>query len=220
MGRVSGQDCDGRLEARICHARRLGTEWQLGGLSLRATSHSGRTCRSQGHAGLGEEAVEEDTWHAHTYGGWIMVVVAATGRTATRRFLRSCAHLTREQPATQATAAGSHEACVPAVYNGCLREISVRPCRWASCSTCASGRAFARIYEAKTDPLDAQVLSRYGVFSESDTAQPEVDPDREELRHAEQASSACGAAGAGAQPTGQGRKCERREVDQAARPLA
>ena len=46
-------------------------------------------------------------------------------------------------------------------------------------------RAFARAcgYEAKTDPLDAQVLSRYGVvFTESDTAQPEVDPDREELR--------------------------------------
>ena len=46
-------------------------------------------------------------------------------------------------------------------------------------------RAFARAcgYEAKTDPLDAQVLSRYGVvFSESDTAQPEVDPDREDLR--------------------------------------
>ena len=46
-------------------------------------------------------------------------------------------------------------------------------------------RAFARAcgYEAKTDPLDAQILSRYGVvFSESDTAQPEADPDREELR--------------------------------------
>ena len=46
-------------------------------------------------------------------------------------------------------------------------------------------RAFARAcgYEAKTDPLDAQVLSRYGVvFTESDTEQPEVDPDREELR--------------------------------------
>ena len=46
-------------------------------------------------------------------------------------------------------------------------------------------RAFARAcgYEAKTDPLDAQVLSRYGlVFSASDTAQPEMDPDREELR--------------------------------------
>ena len=46
-------------------------------------------------------------------------------------------------------------------------------------------RAFARAcgYEAKTDPLDAQVLSRYGVvFSESNTAQLEVDPDREELR--------------------------------------
>ena len=46
-------------------------------------------------------------------------------------------------------------------------------------------RAFARAcgYEAKTDPLDAQVLSRYGVvFSESDTEQPDVDPDREELR--------------------------------------
>ena len=46
-------------------------------------------------------------------------------------------------------------------------------------------RAFARAcgYEAKTDPIDAQVLSRYGVvFTESDTAQPEADPDREELR--------------------------------------
>ena len=46
-------------------------------------------------------------------------------------------------------------------------------------------RAFARAcgYEAKTDPLDAQVLSRYGVvFSESGRAQPEADPDREELR--------------------------------------
>ena len=46
-------------------------------------------------------------------------------------------------------------------------------------------RAFARAcgYEAKTDPLDAQVLSRYGVvFTESDRVQPEVDPDREELR--------------------------------------
>ena len=46
-------------------------------------------------------------------------------------------------------------------------------------------RAFARAcgFEAKTDPLDAQVLSRYGVvFSESDVAQPKVDPDREELR--------------------------------------
>ena len=46
-------------------------------------------------------------------------------------------------------------------------------------------RAFARAcgYEAKTDPLDAQVLSRYGVvFSESDRVQPEADPDREELR--------------------------------------
>ena len=46
-------------------------------------------------------------------------------------------------------------------------------------------RAFARAcgYEAKTDPLDAQVLSRYGVvFAESDKTQPEVDPDSEELR--------------------------------------
>ena len=44
-------------------------------------------------------------------------------------------------------------------------------------------RAFARAcgYEAKTDPLDAQVLSRYGqVFIESDTLEPE--PDRDELR--------------------------------------
>ncbi len=46
-------------------------------------------------------------------------------------------------------------------------------------------RAFARAcgYEAKTDALDAQVLSRYGVvFSEPDTPQPEADSDREELR--------------------------------------
>ncbi len=46
-------------------------------------------------------------------------------------------------------------------------------------------RAFARAcgYEAKTDSLDAQVLSRYGVvFTESDTAQPEADPDCEDLR--------------------------------------
>ena len=46
-------------------------------------------------------------------------------------------------------------------------------------------RAFARAcgYEAKTDPLDAQVLSRYGlVFPESGTIQQEVDEEREELQ--------------------------------------
>ena len=46
-------------------------------------------------------------------------------------------------------------------------------------------RAFAKAcgYEAKTDPLDAQVLSRYGeVFPEADTWEPETDPHREELR--------------------------------------
>ena len=46
-------------------------------------------------------------------------------------------------------------------------------------------RAFARAcgYEAKTGALGAQVLSHYGVvFSESDAAQPEMDPDREELQ--------------------------------------
>ena len=46
-------------------------------------------------------------------------------------------------------------------------------------------RSFARAcgYEAKTDPLDAQVLSRFGVvFSGSDTEQTEVEPEREELR--------------------------------------
>ena len=45
--------------------------------------------------------------------------------------------------------------------------------------------AFAKAcgYEAKTDPLDAQVLSRYGeVFPEADTWEPETDPQREELR--------------------------------------
>ena len=44
-------------------------------------------------------------------------------------------------------------------------------------------RAFAKAcgYEAKTDPRDAQVLSRYGqVFPESDT--PATDPEREELQ--------------------------------------
>ena len=44
-------------------------------------------------------------------------------------------------------------------------------------------RAFARAcgYEAKTDPRDAQVLSRYGqVFPDADTLEPE--PGREELR--------------------------------------
>ena len=46
-------------------------------------------------------------------------------------------------------------------------------------------RAFARAcgIEAKTDPLDAQVLSRYGlIFSDSDTARPDSEPEREELR--------------------------------------
>ena len=44
-------------------------------------------------------------------------------------------------------------------------------------------RAFARAcgYEAKTDPRDAQVLSRYGqVFPEAET--PELEPEREELQ--------------------------------------
>ena len=44
-------------------------------------------------------------------------------------------------------------------------------------------RAFAKAcgYEAKTDPLDAQVLSRYGeVFPEPDT--PVTEPEREELQ--------------------------------------
>ena len=44
-------------------------------------------------------------------------------------------------------------------------------------------RAFARAcgYEAKSDPRDAQVLSRYGqVFPEPDT--PDPGPEREELR--------------------------------------
>ena len=46
-------------------------------------------------------------------------------------------------------------------------------------------RALAKAcgYEAKTDPLDAQVLSRYGeVFPEADTWEPETDPHREELK--------------------------------------
>ena len=44
-------------------------------------------------------------------------------------------------------------------------------------------RAFAKAcgYEAKTDPRDAQVLSRYGqVFPESDT--PGTEPEREEMQ--------------------------------------
>ena len=46
-------------------------------------------------------------------------------------------------------------------------------------------RAFAKAcgFEAKTDPLDAQVLARYGeVFPEADTWEPETDPHREELK--------------------------------------
>ena len=46
-------------------------------------------------------------------------------------------------------------------------------------------RAFAKAcgYEAKTDPRDAQVLSRYGrVFPEAQVSRDEFDPEREELR--------------------------------------
>ena len=46
-------------------------------------------------------------------------------------------------------------------------------------------RAFAKAcgYEAKTDPLDAQALARYGaVFPEADTWEPETDPHRQELK--------------------------------------
>ncbi len=46
-------------------------------------------------------------------------------------------------------------------------------------------RAFAKAcgYEAKTDPLDAQVLARYGeVFPEADTWEPETDPHCQELK--------------------------------------
>ena len=46
-------------------------------------------------------------------------------------------------------------------------------------------RAFAKAcgYEAKTDPRDAQVLSRYGqVFPDARVPQVEFDPEREELR--------------------------------------
>jgi transposase len=45
-------------------------------------------------------------------------------------------------------------------------------------------RAFARAcgYEAKTDPRDAQVLSRYGqVFPDAETPGRELEPEREEL---------------------------------------
>ena len=55
-------------------------------------------------------------------------------------------------------------------------------CRWRIQSGCLPALGHGG-YEAKTDPLDAQELSRYGVvFTESDAAQPEVEPDREELR--------------------------------------
>ena len=46
-------------------------------------------------------------------------------------------------------------------------------------------RAFARAcgYEAKTDPRDAQVLSRYGqVFPDAETPGRELEPEREELQ--------------------------------------
>ena len=42
-------------------------------------------------------------------------------------------------------------------------------------------RAFAKArgYEAKTDPLDVQVLARYGeVFREANAWEPETDPHR------------------------------------------
>ena len=46
-------------------------------------------------------------------------------------------------------------------------------------------RAFARAcgYEAKTDPRDAQVLSRFGrTFPDTQTPERELEPEREELR--------------------------------------
>ena len=46
-------------------------------------------------------------------------------------------------------------------------------------------RAFAKAcgYQAKTDPRDAQVLSRYGqVFPDAKVAEDGFDPEREELR--------------------------------------
>jgi len=46
-------------------------------------------------------------------------------------------------------------------------------------------RAFARAcgYEAKTDPRDAQILSRYGqVFPDAETPAGELDPERQDLQ--------------------------------------
>ena len=95
--------------------------------------------------------------------------------TGIRRLLR---HLERAGVTTAACeSTGGYERLVV----GKLREKSVT----VQVAHPVRVRAFARAcgYEAKTDPLDAQILSRYGVvFSESDAEQPEVDPDREELR--------------------------------------
>ena len=80
-------------------------------------------------------------------------------------------------------------------------------------------RSFARAcgYEAKTDPRDAQVLSRYGqVFPDSDT--PELEPEREELqdllRRRRQFVSP------GTEPAGQGRLRCRCQLYQAPHRLA
>ena len=80
--------------------------------------------------------------------------------------------------------------------------------------------AFAKAcgYEAKTDPRDAQVLSRYGqVFPEPDTP----DPGPGTGRAAGLAAPAVrGIACAGTQPLGQGHLADRRHIHQAPYRLA
>ena len=97
------------------------------------------------------------------------------GATGIRRLLRYLEQVGATEAVCEST--GGYERPVVGKLKEAAKDIQVaHPVRV---------RAFARAggYEAKTDPLDAQVLSRYGVvFSESDAAPPEVEPDREELR--------------------------------------
>ena len=83
-------------------------------------------------------------------------------------------------------------------------------------------RAFARAcgYEAKTDPRDAQVLSRYGqVFPDADTLEPEPGA-RGTAGLAAEAAAVGGTASPGTKPAGQGRLLWRRQVYQAPHRLA
>ena len=62
-----------------------------------------------------------------------------------------------------------------------LRAAGITSCRWPIRYECTPSRGCS--YEAKTDPLDACVLARYGqVFSTSDPCPSESEEEREELQ--------------------------------------